>query len=280
MSHGIECLLADQGARAEALAQRLDKLNRERREIEAEMKSQALEALESLSDELASPDLPAGLVLYDERWHQGVVGILAARVRDLTNRPVIAFAPAGDGELKGSARSIQALHVRDLLSSVAALRPGLIHRFGGHAMAAGLSLAPDQLDLFRQAFAEQALATLGGEIPASELLTDGELAPAQLEIELAELLRRAAPWGKGFPEPRFDGVFRVENYRVVGEKHLRLRLRTLEESRRVEAIAFNYGDVDGAEVGERVRLVYRLEVNEFRGQRSLQLTIDHLEPAG
>ncbi|MDE2088781.1 MAG: single-stranded-DNA-specific exonuclease RecJ, partial [Gammaproteobacteria bacterium] len=276
MSLGIECLLCDDPQAARTMARRLDELNRDRREIETEMQDQALAALAAL--DLDPERLPVGLCLFDERWHQGVIGILAARIKERLHRPVIAFAPAGTDEIKGSARSVSGLHIRDALDAVAAGNPGLITRFGGHAMAAGLSLTRERLPAFSDAFDREVRRHLSGDDLRGVIHSDGELTETELSLELAELLRAAGPWGQGFPEPVFDGVFEVVNRRVVGERHLKLQLRSSRASSCIDAIAFNAAEPAPAE-GERVCIAYRLDVNDYRGLRSLQLIVEHLEPA-
>ncbi len=274
MGLGIECLLADEREQALALARRLDALNRERRAIEARMRDQAALELERLRLDGA---LPAGLALFDPGWHQGVVGILAARVREQVHRPVVAFAPLGDGRLRGSARSVPGVHVRDAIERVASAAPGLVERFGGHAMAAGLTLAAGRLEEFQAAFAEVIGELLEGVEDPAVLITDGELEPEHHEIGLAEALRAGGPWGQGFPEPLFDGAFELLARRVVGERHLRLRLALPGRRAPLEAIAF------GAAGGEqdpggaaRLRAAYRLAVDEYRGGRSVQLLIERI----
>ncbi len=275
MALGIECLLAADTDAAQAMAARLDAFNRERRAIEHEMHAQALETLESLPREGPEEEgLPAGLCLFDPRWHQGVIGILAARIRERFHRPVIALAPAGD-LLKGSARSVPGLHIRDTLEAVAARNPGIIERFGGHAMAAGLTLAPDRLAALQAAFAAEVDRRLAPEDRGGTLLTDGALAAAELDLGTAQALREAGPWGQGFPEPRFDGEFEVLDQRVVGEAHLKLTVRPLDGARCVDAIAFRTPAPERALC--RVRLAYRLDVNEYRGSRSAQLLVERIE---
>jgi len=271
MTVGIRCLLSDDPAEARALALRLDALNRQRRDIEAQMQAEALKILDGRDWMVES----AALCLYDPGWHEGVVGILASRLKERTGKPVIAFAPGEDGLLKGSARSIPGLHVRDLLAAVDAAEPGLIERFGGHAMAAGLSLKPAHLDRFAAAFeARVAAAGIGDD---GTLVTDGELTPAELNLDLAERLRRAGPWGQGFPEPRFHGDFTVRRARIVGERHLKLALQP-PEGPVLDAIAFNLDEPAAWLDCSRLRLAYQLDVNEFRGRRTVQLKADYLEP--
>lgn len=273
MSLGVECLLTDDPARAFEMAQELDGLNRRRREIEGEMKDQAELLLEALC--LDGESLPPALCLFGEDWHQGVSGIVAARIRERYHRPVIAFAEAGDGLLRGSARSIDGLHIRDAIAHVDRHHPDLIDRFGGHAMAAGLTLRADRLEGFRFAFIEAVRAQLG-EVPLQpEIRSDGPLPGWLMTLETAERLRLGGPWGKGFPEPCFDGIFDVLQARVVGERHLKLRVAT-PEGEQIDAIGFNLGE-KLPEARGRVQLAYRLDVNEYRGVRSPQLILEDLQ---
>ena len=276
MGQGIDCLLAESPEEARPLALELDRLNRERREIEAEMKEQAMSALEALHLE-GEGTLPHGLCLFDPQWHQGVVGILASRVKERYHRPVIAFAPGEGGELKGSGRSIAGFHMRDALARVASREPGLVTRFGGHAMAAGLTLPAGHLAPFRDAFE----AVAGEWLEASDLegilLTDGELPPSALDLETAERLRAAGPWGQGFPEPLFDGPFTILERRVVGGRHVKMQVRPVGGREGVDAIAFNALENGWPWEEREVRIAYRLEVNEFRGVRSAQLVVVYME---
>ncbi len=273
MSLGVECLLAEEPARALELATRLDALNRQRREIEEGMRSQAEYLVERLT--FRGDDLPAGLCLFGRGWHQGVSGILAARIRERYHRPVVAFAEAGDGLLRGSARSVEGLHIRDLIDGVDRRHPGLIERFGGHAMAAGLTLRAESLPAFRAAFAAAARAELGDLPQERELQSDGELPPGLLSLEAAETLRLGGPWGKGFPEPLFDGAFEVTSARLVADRHLKLRVRA-GRGPLLDAIGFNLGERLHQAQGQ-VRLAYRLDVNEYLGRRSPQLILEHLQ---
>lgn len=277
MSLGIECLLSEDFDRALALATRLDELNRERREIETEMQAQALTVLEGLRGRLSDTSLPPGLALFDEGWHQGVIGILAGRIKERFHRPVIAFAPAGEGELKGSARSIPGLHIRDALDTLASRHPGLVTRFGGHAMAAGLSLPESHFAPFREAFAEIVGELLDPADLTGVVHSDGGLDGPDLGLDLAERLRDGGPWGQGFPEPVFDGTFGIAARRVVGERHLKLVLQPGRGGAAIDAIAFN-ADFEGwpGEGGE-VHIAYRLDVNEYQGRRSAQLIVEHLQ---
>jgi len=274
MSLGVECLLTDDPERALSSAQVLDDLNRRRREIEGEMKDQAECLLDRLS--LDGEALPPALCLFGEDWHQGVSGIVAARIRERYHRPVIAFADAGDGWLRGSARSIEGLHIRDAIDRVDRAHPGLIERFGGHAMAAGLTIGRGQLDAFRASFVAVVREQIGDVPPQPEILSDGELPARLLTLETAEALRLAGPWGKGFPEPRFDGTFEVLEARIVGERHLKLRLAP-PDGDPLDAIGFHFGDQLEQARGP-VRLAYRLDVNQYRGVRSPQLVMEYLQP--
>lgn len=276
MSIGIECLLTDDPARAADLAAALDGLNRERRALEAQMQNQALRAVESLK--LEGAGLPKGLCLFDESWHQGVIGLVASRVKERVHRPVIAFAPAGGAELKGSARSISGLHIRDALDAIAARHPGLLAKFGGHAMAAGLSLARERFDAFRDAFDEEVGRQVCDDDLQGRVWSDGEITAPELTLELAEQLRAAGPWGQGFPEPVFDGEFEVVNQRIVGDRHIKMALRS--EGRMFDAIAFNAAPQGQPIRAARLRAAYRLDVNEYQGVRSLQLVLEHVASAG
>ena len=281
MAIGIECLLAEEPARARELARRLDELNRERREIEGEMQAQALDTLYNLLERLeGEADLPRGLCLHDGDWHPGVVGILASRLKDRLHRPVIVFADDGPDRIKGSARSIAGFHIRDALELIDARHPGLIGRFGGHAMAAGLSLEREALTDFREAFETVAAEQIAESDMNGVILTDGELEPGEINLATAESLRFGGPWGQGFPEPMFDGQFRVVESRPVGNgKHMKLSLRPMGEGMPVDAIAFNVTREDLPESVPAIRAAYRLDVNEFRGRKTAQLIIEYLEPA-
>jgi single-stranded-DNA-specific exonuclease len=277
MSLGIECLLTDDPRQARKFAEELDRLNRERRGIERDMQQQAIRVVEALH--LEGEGLPRGLCLFDESWHQGVIGLVAARIKERWHRPVIAFAPGTGTEIKGSARSIPGLHIRDTLDTVAARHPGLVTKFGGHAMAAGITLERGNFDAFNAAFVEEVARQLTEDDLRGIVLSDGELGEGELTLELAELLRQGGPWGQGFPEPVFDGLFEVANRRVVGERHLKLSLRVGPRSRPIDAIAFGAAARGEPQFGPHVRAAFRLDVNEYLGNRSLQLVIEHLEPA-
>ena len=276
MSLGIECLMSESIDRARELAGQLDALNRERREIEADMKTEAIDSIEQLH--LAESGLPIGLCLYDQGWHQGVIGILASRVKEQFHRPVIAFAPAGEGEIKGSARSIPGLHIRDTLDSIAARQPQLLQKFGGHAMAAGLSLEAKNLPAFKEAFLYELEKSLDQDALTGVIESDGQLTDDDFSLDLSEQLRQAGPWGQGFAEPLFDGRFTVLNARIVGDNHLKLSVRPENSERTVDAIAFNLAAEHPLRGGESVRMAYRLDTNEYRGMLNLQLVVNYIEP--
>ena len=273
MSVGIECLLAESHAAARPLAQQLHELNRERRDIEADMQEEAQAQMSALA--LEPTAMPFGLCVYQPSFHQGVVGIVASRLREQYHRPTIVFADAGEGELKGSGRSIEGVHIRDVLDSIAASHPTLIDKFGGHAMAAGLTLPAARLGEFETAFNETVGAVLSGVPPEPILETDGELSASELALETAELIERAGPWGQHFPEPVFEGVFRVLEQRLLKERHLKLLLA--HEDQRLEGIAFNVNLEEWPDFGaDKVALIYQLAVNDFRGERRAQLVIKQL----
>jgi single-stranded-DNA-specific exonuclease len=278
MSIGIRCLLADSQSEALALATRLDQLNVERREIETRMQGAALAAVAQLREAGEGGATRHGVCLFDGAWHQGVVGLVASRIKDRIRRPVIAFARASDGTLRGSARSVAGIHIRDVLDSVAARHPALIHRFGGHAMAAGLTLDEVLLDDFARAFDEEVARRRDPGVPANRVETDGELSSEEIALETAQALREGGPWGQAFPEPCFDGVFAVKNARVVGDKHLKMWVTSGDGARNFDAIAFNFKVADDAAdlPSGDVRLVYRLDINEYQGERRLQLLVDHV----
>jgi single-stranded-DNA-specific exonuclease len=277
MALGIECLLTDDMNKAQLMAKQLDELNRNRRAIEQDMQQQALADLQPLLEELGHQALPHGLSIYNADWHQGVIGILASRIKERFNRPVIAFAPADNGEIKGSARSIRGLHIRDALEAVSTRHPGLIIKFGGHAMAAGLSLREADFERFRQAFEEEATRQLDEDALQGIIESDGELAAEDINLQLAECLRRAGPWGQHFPEPVFDGEFEVSNWRVVGEKHLKMQLMSADSDAPLEAIAFNADQALIEASDGFIRAAYKLDVNSFRNRRTAQLVIEYFE---
>ena len=275
MSIGIECLLAESSAAARGFAEKLHQLNRERRDIEQSMQEDALTQLQTL--ELETTALPFAMTLYDPSWHQGVIGILASRIRERIHRPTLVFADAGEGLLKGSGRSITGLHLRDVLDQVATRHPGLLTKFGGHAMAAGLTLAKDDLERFRQALEDTVADALDHTPPEQTEESDGGLAPGDFGLPLADELSRGGPWGQHFPEPLFDGQFDVRSHRIVGEKHLKLTLDV--EGVEIAGIAFNI-DVEEwlAAPLWKMGALYRLDVNEYRGERSAQLVIQSFWP--
>jgi len=278
MSIGIECLLSDDYEQAFNYAATLNKMNQQRRQIEGEMLEQATILLEQQLSRLDSSDsVPKALALYDEQWHQGVVGLLASRIKEKYHRPVFAFADAGNGEIKGSGRSIPGLHMRDVLDLISKQHKNLIDKFGGHAMAAGLTMKQDKFTLFQQAFNEQVSTILRPQDLENISETDGLVDAKYMTIEISELLKYSSPWGQLFPEPVFDDVFKVINWRIVGEKHLKLELAKEESGECFSAIAFNKTDADLPAGDNGIRCVYRLDVNEFRGKRSLQLIVQHIE---
>ena len=275
MSIGIECLLAENDYTALEFSTTLDHYNRSRREIETDMKEQALEFLETL-DLDNEKNIPPIFCLYNEEWHQGVIGILAARIKEQFNRPVIVFADADNGEIKGSARSINGLHIRDILDEVATQQPQLLQKFGGHAMAAGLSLQGEHFDQFTTTIQAIVLAHCDEETFTEILYSDGELAADVFSLEVAEQLRTAAPWGQHFPEPVFDGNFTIIQKQILKQKHLRLQLKPEDALQSVSAIAFNTDVNNWPEQGQRVDLLYQFDVNEFRNQLTPQLIIRKL----
>tara|TARA_Y100000782_G_scaffold101178_1_gene116654 strand:+ start:342 stop:2063 length:1722 start_codon:yes stop_codon:yes gene_type:complete len=277
ISLGIECLLTEDEGLALDRARELDGLNRDRKAIERDMQQQALKTLEAM--QLDEQDLPFGLCLFDAEWHQGVIGILASRLKERFHRPVIAFADAGDGMIKGSARSIAGLHIRDALDAVATRHPHLLSKFGGHAMAAGMTLREADFPAFADAFDAEVRRQLQPADLAGRLLSDGQLEAAELSLEMAASLREAGPWGQHFPEPLFHGEFELLQQRLVGERHLKMVLRVAGSAEVLDAIAFNIDPhVWPDPTVQRVLLAYTLDINEFRGRRSLQLMVRHLEP--
>lgn len=277
MSVGVALLLSENVGEARMLANELDALNQTRKEIEQGMQAEALALCEKL--EHGNEALPYGLAMYHPEWHQGVVGILASRLKERFHRPVIAFAPAGDGTLKGSGRSIQGLHMRDALERLDTLHPGLMLKFGGHAMAAGLSLEEVRFDEFRQRFGELVGEWLDPALLEGEIWSDGPLTAQEMTLEIAEMLRDAGPWGQMFPEPLFDGKFRLLQQRIVGERHLKVMIEPIGGGPLLDGIAFNVDTTRWPDNGVReVELAFKLDVNEFRGNRSVQLLIDNIWP--
>jgi single-stranded-DNA-specific exonuclease len=277
MSVGVALLMCNDIVQARMLASELDALNQTRKEIEQGMQAEALTLCERL--ERSGEALPGGIAIYHPEWHQGVVGILASRIKERFHRPVIAFAPAGDGTLKGSGRSIQGLHMRDALERLDTLYPGMMLKFGGHAMAAGLSLQSDRFEEFQQRFAALVGEWLDPALLQGEIWSDGALQPQEMTLDVAEMLRDAGPWGQMFPEPLFDGRFRVLQQRLVGERHLKLMLEPVGGGPLLDGIAFNIDTACWPDNGVReVEIAYKLDVNEFRGNRSVQLIIDNIWP--
>jgi single-stranded-DNA-specific exonuclease len=277
MSAGVECLVTDSDSVAEAIATELNKLNLQRKQIEQGMLGQALDDMNTLLETLDNDQLHAGLCLFNDEWHQGVIGLLASRIKERFHRPVVAFAnandDAGSDEIKGSARSIQGLHIRDVLDSIATRHPGLIQKFGGHAMAAGLSISRENFDAFKQAFEREVESQLSADQLEEVVETDGSIAPDHMSLQTAEVLESAGPWGQQFPEPVFDNQFEILHWKIVGEKHLKMQLRHNEGGKAIDAIAFNTLEEDLPSF-EKIHLAYRLNVNEFRNIRNLQLIVD------
>lgn len=275
MSLGIECLLTTDFAAAREMAAQLDGMNQDRKSIEQGMQREALAQLKDLPVE----SMPYGLCLFDPEWHQGVIGILASRMKERYFRPTIAFADAGDGLLKGSGRSVQGFHIRDALAVVASQHPNLITKYGGHAMAAGLTLSEANFALFAEAFDAEVRRQLREEDLTGRLLSDGTLAVEEFHLELARALRHAGPWGQHFPEPLFHGVFQLVEQRVVGERHLKVVLKSECGSVKLDGIAFGVDrEVWPNPTVRWVELAYKLDVNEFRGNETVQLMIAHIEP--
>jgi len=273
MTIGINCLLSDDIVEARQLAARLEELNHQRRTVEGDMRDEALAEVERLHlDEEAS--LPFGFCLYNPSWHEGVIGILASRIKDRLHRPVIVFTDAANGDIKGSARSVKGVHIRDALDAVAANHPDLLKKFGGHAMAAGLTIHADALEPFKQAFDAEVRRHLNEEDLRGTLLSDGELNSTEATMELAARLRSETPWGQGFVEPLFDGWFDVASSRIVGERHLKMQLLWPDSGQTVDAIAFNVEEPLLEMRPQRVQIAYRLDINEWRGRQSLQLLVD------
>lgn len=280
MSLGIQCLMCESENLAREMATQLDELNRDRKAIETGMQQEAMTMLQKTLQTDAT-NLPWGLCLFDETWHQGVIGILASRIKDKYHRPTIVFADAGDGDVKGSARSVAGFHIRDALDAVAARYPNLLQKFGGHAMAAGMSLTRANFPAFAQAFDEEVRRQLTADDLQAVVVSDGELAAQDFSLHLATQLREAGPWGQHFPEPVFDGEFFLVQQKLVGEKHLKMTLaHDAQGQNSVDAIAFN---IDPAlwpnPHAKKVRVAYKLDINEYRGNTTVQLLVDYLELA-
>ena len=278
ISLGIQCLLTDDINEAMQTAESLDQLNKDRRSIEQGMQREAMAELDKLT--LDSEHLPAALCLFNPDWHQGVVGLVASRLKEKHHRPVVAFARADDGSLKGSSRSIPGLHIRDAMDAVATQNPGLISKFGGHAMAAGLTLEEEKLELFIQAFQRHVDQVLNPDDLNAKMVTDGSLESEQISMHTADLLRESGPWGQQFPEPCFEGVFTIKQQRIVGEKHLKLALNHGSAPHiNLDAIYFNMDTQQWPNsLVTQANCVYRLDINEFRGQQKLQLLVQHMVP--
>lgn len=275
MGLGINLLLCDDWQQALSSAAQLDQINQDRRSVEQQMQQDALGMLDKLS--LDADNTAPGFCLFDSEWHQGVIGLLASRIKEKLHRPVIAFAPGNEGEIKGSARSIAGVHIRDVLARIATRHPDMLQRFGGHAMAAGLTLKQDDFQTFAHAFETVLTEMVDPSVYQQHLHSDGELHHGEINLTLAEQLPNAAPWGQGFEEPRFHGLFEVADWRLVGQDqdHLRLSL-TLPDNRQITAMAFRQGKPDWLERGTQVLIRYRLAVNEFRATKSVQFLVDDL----
>ena len=269
ISIGIECLLTDDNSAASQYAAQLDQINKDRREIEATMREQAF----SYVDALSNRRWPSCVCLYEHSWHQGVVGLIASRVRERCHRPVIAFAREAEGFLKGSMRSVAGVHARDLLEAVSTVHPGMIEKFGGHAMAAGLTIAEHQYEAFSKAVAEQLDRLYPKADFSGAIVSDGILPDDAFNLGFAKSLRDAGPWGSGFDEPMWSGDFAVVEQRTVGENHLKMRVHSADGSAVVDAIAFNQA---GDAYRGIVKLAYRLDVNEFRGRETAQLIVEQI----
>ena len=280
MSLGIQCLMCESENLAREMAAQLDELNRDRKAIETGMQQEAMIMLQKTLQADAE-SLPWGLCLFDETWHQGVIGILASRIKYKYHRPTIVFADAGEGDIKGSARSVPGFHIRDALDAVAARHPELLQKFGGHAMAAGMSLTRENFPAFAQAFDEEVRRQLSVDDLQAVVVSDGELTAQEFSLQIASQLREAGPWGQHFPEPLFDGEFYLVQQKLVGEKHLKMTLaHDAQGQNLVDAIAFN---IDPAiwpnPQAQKIRVAYKLDINEFRGNTTVQLLVDYLELA-
>ncbi len=276
MSLGIQCLFTDDADMAREAARQLDELNQERKEIEAQMKQNAMHILSEMKA-FDEKHLPAGVCLYNQEWHQGVIGILASRIKERLHRPVVAFAPAEDGLIKGSARSIEGVHIRDVLCEVATRHPDILSRFGGHAMAAGMTIALHDYPPFALAFDEIVSEKLADIDLQQKVYSDGELKQSHLTITFAEQLQQAATWGQGFPEPVFHGHFEVIQCRIVGQQHVKFVLKLEGESLLIDAIAFFVERPEDWLGSRRILAAYKLDINEYRGNRSVQLILNYAE---
>ena len=276
MSLGIECLLTDDKENATEMAKKLNQLNIERRQIQNNMEEQALTEFEKYLQD-TSKKMPHGICIYNQNWHQGVVGVLAAKIKEKFNRPVIVFAQECQGILKGSARSITELHIKDVFDEIARLYPELILTFGGHAMAAGLTIEESQFDRFSDVFNKVVNQYISSDSLEDQCLTDGELSGDDFSLPLALAIQNAGPWGQSFPEPIFVGQFKILDKRVVGESHLKLKLQS-RNNNTLDAIAFNMTDDDWPSKLEQITSTYRLGINNYRGHSQIQLFIEHIEP--
>jgi len=276
MSLGIHCLLTDDVQLAKDMAEQLDELNRDRKDIEAQMKDQAMSLLDQMHA-LDEKHLPAGVCLFEKYWHQGVIGILASRIKDRIHRPVVAFASADNGEIKGSARSIPGVHIRDVLCEIAAAHPQILQKFGGHAMAAGMSIQMHDYPVFALAFDEVVGKHLDKVDLEQKVFSDGQLSEKEMTLEFTEQLNNAATWGQAFPEPVFDGVFDVIQCRIVGKQHLKFVLRFPMSELLIDAIAFFVDNPENLLGVRAIKAVYKLDINEFRGNKSVQLMLQYFE---
>ncbi|MEX2353810.1 MAG: single-stranded-DNA-specific exonuclease RecJ, partial [Gammaproteobacteria bacterium] len=277
MSLGIECLISNDEDACYQMAGQLDGLNRQRKEIQDEMHQQALREVSQVGI-AGGQELPAGLCLFKPDWHQGVIGILASKLKDRLQRPVIAFAKDDEGVFKGSARSISGIHIRDVIDRIATEQPDLIVTFGGHAMAAGLTLFAHAYDEFSRLFNDEITRQMRENGISADIYSDGELHSGDINMEVAELIRSAGPWGQGFPEPVFDGVFEIIDKKIVGENHLKLKVKSPDSNLALDAIAFNTTNRSWPKGTTGINAVYRLDINEFMGRRTTQLIVEYLEP--
>ena len=276
MSLGIQCLLTDDEILAKEIAEQLEQLNKDRKEVEAQMKNEAMSLLNDMQA-LDENHLSAGICLFEKYWHQGVIGILASRIKDRLHRPVVAFASADNGEIKGSARSIPGVHIRDVLSEIAVTHPKVLSKFGGHAMAAGMSIKMHDYPVFALAFDEVVAKHLDAINLEQKVFSDGQLSEKQITLDFAEVLQESGTWGQAFPEPVFDGVFDVIQCRIVGKQHLKFVLRFPSSELLFDAIAF-FVEKPEQWLGTRsINAAYQLDINEFRGNRTVQLMLKYIE---
>jgi len=273
MTLGIQCLIEDDPLRARELATYLDDWNKQRREIESDMQADAEHMLAELPQ---SDTVLTGVCLFNPDWHQGVIGILASRVKEQLHRPVVIFAKGDEGWIKGSARSIPGFHIRDALDVISKRYPDLFDKFGGHAMAAGMTIREKDFEQFAQAFDQVAGEQLSDDQLQAVLLSDGEVPADQLSLEMAAELTQAGPWGQSFPEPLFDGEFDVVSGRIVGEHHWKLVLRPSGSQQTIDAIAFKTVE-QFPQLPEKLKIAYQLDINEWQGRQSLQLRVDYME---